>query len=140
MKKLLSLMAAGLLVFSLAACGGETVTENEPENEVQVEVVPEVAEFVELAKAEGEAAGTNETTECNMSARGDAVVYTFTLLTVDNVKTEEKDALDENLAANEETVLGSLEQMQAEVPEVGAIIFEYFESDGELVTSYEYRN
>lgn len=140
MKKLLSLMAAGLLVFSLAACGGETVTENEAENEVQVEVVPEVAEFVELAKAEGEAAGTNETTECKMSARGDAVVYTFTLLTVDNVKTEEKDALDENLAANEETVLGSLEQMQAEVPEVGAIIFEYFESDGELVTSYEYRN
>ena len=33
MKKLLSLMAAGLLVFSLAACGGETVNETENERD-----------------------------------------------------------------------------------------------------------
>lgn len=120
-----------ILVFSIAACGEKPV--EEPETS------PEVLAFVEMISDAAAEQGTNDILSCKLTAKGNSVVYQYTYKNIPEFSEEQKAKLDEGLAEAEEMALEAFKLLKAEVPEVGSLIYEYYETDGDFITSKEYK-
>ena len=138
--KLIVLMAA--IVLSFAACGTEKTepdtnpvpAETQQEEEVNTEANAEVAAYVE-ANREVVKAATEEGFYIALEARGDAVVYIFRYENIKN-SPELATALEAEHKNNESTFTDVLTGMKAECPAVGSVIYEYLDSEGELIYSF----
>ena len=98
----------------------------------------EVAEYAELVK---EAFGTDSMMgmKIDVTARGDSLVYVYTYEAVDSVTQEQADTIEQSLVDTYGDGSAILDAIKAECPAVESVIFEYYESDGDLVLSKEFK-
>lgn len=152
MKKFLMRLACMILaitmVLSFVACDKEEAEETEKVEEVEeVEKVEEVkeptpeekavAEYVSANRDEAVASGSNEYGETDIKAEGTVVVFMYTYKDIDETPDGMKEALDEALDSDEAEQ--TLENIKSEESAVTGIRFEYYESDGDLITSKEFK-
>ena len=148
MKKTLFKMLAGmmaiLMIFAMAACNApaETPEENVVEP-VETEAEIAVKEYVEAANLlVNEAYGEDQSFEIKLEARGTAIVYVFTSKEFDNLSDEDlalmKSVLDGEIEKQKDTFATNLKEVQSEEPNVSAIVLEYYDKSGKLITSAEF--
>ncbi len=98
----------------------------------------EVAEYAELVK---EAFGTDSMMgmKIDIIARGDSLVYIYTYEAVDSTTQEQADAIEASLVDTYGDGSDLLDAIKTECSAVESVIFEYYESDGDLVLSKEFK-
>ena len=141
--RLLCMMLSLVMVLSFVACGNDDAEDSE---EVEKEVVEEVkeltpeekavAEFVAASRDGAVASGSNEYGTLDIKADGTVIVYMFTYKGIDETSAEVKKALDEALEATDAEK--TLEDIKSEESAVTGVRFEYYESDGDIITSKEF--
>ncbi len=110
---------------------------------VETEAEIAVREYVEAANLlVSEAYGEDQAFEIKLEARGTAVVYVYTSKEFDNLSDEDlalmKSVLDGELEKQKDTFATNLKDIQSEEPNVSAIILEYYDKSGKLITSAEF--
>ena len=151
MKKLI---LAVLVVFVLAGCdtlsNRDTFLENDVRDAVAVEtkgVVPEavdipdtpqaILDFLAEYKDTLETSATTETMRCTLSARGDSVVFTYTYVDLFTSSEEQRTQFSTALEESRESLLQDLNSMRAVCPQIRSLIYEYCETDGDIIASIE---
>lgn len=138
-KKLLAGALAMLMLFAMVACSAEETVAEDP---VVSQAEAAVAEYVENAKAEVEAE-SDENATLALEARGTNVVFKFTYNTLGNLSDDDfnalKSALDAELENQRSTMLETLSEMQTEEESITAIVFEYYDNTGKLISSAEFK-
>lgn len=157
MKKNVLRVLAGIMtvfmMFAMTACSEpaeQPSTEVEqPVDEVEQpveqaeesEAAKAVAAYVEACRDQVAEMNTDDTFEIKVVAKGTAVVYEYTYNSIDNLTDEDrafmKQALEDEVDKNKETVQKSLETIKSEEPNVTAMVFEYYEKSGKLIASIE---
>ena len=133
--RILSAILAALMVammVCLVSCGGAGAPASADSGADNAKV----AEYAEIVK---EQFGTDEMMgmKIDIVARGNSLVYVYTFIDVDEVTAEQVDSMASALDAQ----FGDgalLADINAECPEVESVIFEYYESDGDLAIAKEY--
>ena len=97
----------------------------------------ELIDYVNAAAEQAESMGSNDLLTCEVEARGNAFVYKYTYKSVDEMTTEGKDAIEKSLKDSKDILDGVLSTMQKECSAIKSLIYEYYETDGDLIIRYE---
>ncbi len=128
-KRILAALLAVIALLSLVSCGGN-------EN---VETPQAILDYVEKANDSIGNAGSTDAMDFELLARGNSLVYKYTY------KTENDEEWKKNTVANFKKVFkeqkdyykATLTIIQYDCPEIESIVYEYYESNGNLLYSYE---
>ena len=131
--KILCMVLTVVMAMSLASCsflGGSKIASNDSaEAKAVATYVRENGKTIEDAAN----AQLGSPISVKLEARGAALVYKYTLIGIDNVTAQQKNAISDNL----DTLVtdSMLDSIRKEVPAADAIVYEYYEADGDLVLS-----
>lgn len=128
-KRILAALLAVIALLSLVSCG-----ENPDAETPQI-----ILDYVEKAKYSIGNAASNDTMDFELLARGNSLVYKYTY------KTELDEETKNNIVKNSKKVYkkqkdyykATLTIVQYDCPEVESIIYEYYESNGNLLYSHK---
>ena len=116
-----------VLAFSFTAC---SVGSNSAEKAV--------ADFVDANKSNVEHIASVDGVMCELEAQSTTVVYKYTYNEKNNFSIEQKEELESALADNETQIMNTLEMMCEEEKNITALVYEFYESDGDLILSRKY--
>lgn len=128
MKKTFKNILCVCLVLSLAfAVAGCSAVGGSPEEKA-------VAKYVQANEKEVESTSSNSDIKCEMIADGTNIVYKYTLKTITEYKSEHEEDVEarfEDVLMNQEyDIYEALVDMQSEEPAISAIVFEYYDANG----------
>ena len=108
--------------------------EDEPEVPKEPEIPQEILDYVATLEDV-----VSDTSTVTYEARGKSVVYKFTYKNVTAATDEQIAALDKALEASRSDSLIALKEVQSECSAVESIIYEYYDANGNLMLSKEFK-
>lgn len=140
-KHVLRALAGVMTVFMLFAMTACTAPAEQPEAPVLTEAEQAVAAYVDANKEQVAQLNTDETFNITVEADGTKVVYKYTYKELENLSDEQiaamKQALEDEMAKNQETFSSTLASIKTEEANITALVFEYYEKSGKLIASTE---
>lgn len=127
-KKLICICLMFVFVFSITACG--VFGGNSAEDAVEA--------YVDANKYDVESVSSSVEVNCEFISRGTSVVYMYTYKNMNDFTSSQMADLENSLANYENSIINLLETMQSEENNISSVIYEYYESDGDLIISREY--
>jgi len=149
MKKLLALLLAVLMVFSLVACGKDKDKDedNDSGNGVKAAEKTAVEEYVEknesllVSMLESSIAGSDSGVTCTSSveAVGNGIIVSINIDQLDNVDSTVKAQMQANCDMMKDQLGNIVTQMRTELPELEYLEYRICEKDGDFLASVTLR-
>ncbi len=146
MKKLLALLLTLVFALSLVACGTPASNDNDDDSTSSASSVVDSVnqDIVDLISTQQSTIDSIKdqyagTLDFAMEARGNSLVYKYSYLSDLGDLSLLKTSLDSSLESGAETFESSLKTMQLAVPGMESLIIEYYDMNGTLITSREYK-
>ena len=144
MKKLLALLLTLVFALSLVACGAPASNDDDATSSTASVVDSVNQDIVNFISTQQETIDSIEESYAGvlgleLEARGNSLVYKYNYLSDLGDISLVKTSLDSSLESSAETFASSLTTMQLAVPGMESLIIEYYDMNGTLITSREYK-